>query len=428
MRVALVTLGCKLNFIELEELAEGFAREGWEVVPFGVPADVTVVHTCTVTSRSDFKSRHLISRARRASPGGRIAVTGCYAELDADALRALPGVAMVVPRSRLFALPALLTRPSSSVPAAENRATTRSRTRLSRAFLKVQTGCDQRCTFCRVWRARGPALSVPAAHVLEQARVFLDQGFEELVLAGVDMGSWGSDLGMGRRFGWLLERVVELPGRFRVRLSSIYPVDIDERLFTLVTSHPRMCRHLHLPLQSASPAVLRRMGRHVALGRLLELTWRLREASGRFGIGADIIAGFPGETEDDFAETCRFVEASALTYLHVFPFSPRPGTAAAAMEGQHSPETIRERSRRLRDLSTRRRAEYRASHPGGEVEVLVERRRDRATGLLTGFTTDYLRVWFRGSDAWMARLARICLPAGLPPPPATDAVSDEPGS
>ncbi|MBN1425070.1 tRNA (N(6)-L-threonylcarbamoyladenosine(37)-C(2))-methylthiotransferase MtaB [Candidatus Fermentibacteria bacterium] len=414
-RVALTTLGCKLNFVEMEEMAEGFARGGCCIVPFGESADLTIVHTCTVTSRSDFKSRHLISRARQFSPGGQIVVTGCYAELDGDTLRGLPGVTKVIPRARLHALPQVLTEaPDNPDDLSDSDPwIVRRKTRLSRAFLKIQTGCNQRCTFCRVWQARGPAVSVPATRVMEQAGVFLAQGFEELVLTGVDMGSWGIDRGLGRSFCTLLEKILALPGHFRVRLSSLYPVDVDERLLDLVTTHPKLCRHLHLPVQSASPAVLRRMGRHVEPARLCELTWRLREASGQFGIGADIIAGFPGETGEDFAETCRFVENSALTYLHVFPFSTRPGTAAAGFDGQHSPETIKERAKLLRDLGAKRRAEYRAAHPGGEVEVLIERRRDRATGLLTGFTTDYLRVYAQGPDAWGGRLVSLRLARSL---------------
>ncbi|MCU0613137.1 MAG: tRNA (N(6)-L-threonylcarbamoyladenosine(37)-C(2))-methylthiotransferase MtaB [Candidatus Eisenbacteria bacterium] len=418
MRVALATLGCKLNFVETEELGEILARHGWQVVPFGTAAEITVVHTCTVTGRSDFKSRHLISRARKASPNGKVVVTGCYAELDPDALRKMPGVAFVVRRTRLHDLPALLAelQPEARATSADAPEwVVRRTTRLSRAFLKVQTGCNQRCTFCRVWKARGPGNSVPLDAVLTQASVFLDQGFEELVLTGVDMGSWGSDIGLGRCFGSLLERIVELPGRFRVRLSSIYPVDIDERLFDLVTAHPKVCRHLHLPVQSASPAVLRRMGRHVEPAWLLELTWRLRNAAGRVGLGADLIAGFPGETHGDFSATCRFVEESTLTYLHVFPFSPRPGTAAAGFAG-HFPEVIKERARILRELGAQRRATYRASHPGGDVEVLVERRRDRATGLLTGFTTDYIRIFAEGPDEWGGRLSQLRLPPGLPAP------------
>ncbi len=418
-RVALATLGCKMNYVELEEIAEGLLRAGFRVVPFGTPADVTIVHTCTVTARSDFKSRHLISRARWYSPGGRIVVTGCCAELDAERLRALQGVTMVVPRARLPVLPALLAGADEACAQARVP-TVRSRTALSRAFLKVQTGCDQRCTFCRVWQARGPSVSVPEDLVIAQARVFLDQGFQELVLTGVDMGSWGVDLGRGRAFGSLLERIASLEGDFRVRLSSLYPVDIDDRLFALVTTHPKVCRHLHLPVQSGSLRVLRQMGRHVDPAWLRDLTWKLREASGWFGLGADLIAGFPGETEEDFEATCRFVEESALTYLHVFPYSRRPGTPAASLQGL-PPPTIKERARILRDLGARRRAEYRASHPGGEVQVLIERRRDRTSGLLTGFTSDYLRVFTQGPDSWGGRLVWVRVgPALAPVPPGPD--------
>lgn len=429
MRIALTTLGCKLNFVEMEELSETLARSGFQIVPFGSAADATIVHTCTVTGRSDFKSRHLISRARKANPTGHILVTGCYAELDADTLGGLPGVSMVVPRSQLPALPALLAGILQGQPAITHTHpwVIRNRTRLSRAFLKVQTGCNQRCTFCRVWQARGPAASVPATQVVEQARVFLDQGFEELVLTGVDMGSWGTDLSIGRSFNTLLEAIVALPGRFRVRLSSIYPSDIDCRLFDLVTSHPKICRHLHLPVQSGSPAVLGRMGRHVEPTDLLDLTWRLRRACGRFGIGADLIAGFPCETKEHFLATVDFVRSSALTYVHVFPFSPRPGTAAAGFPNQNSPEVIKARARILRDMGIQRRAAYRASHPGGEVEVLVERRRDRATGLLTGFTTDYLRVWFDGPEKLMGKLSALALGPGLPTPQHARASAEDGG-
>lgn len=414
--VALVTLGCKLNFVEMEELAWLFAREGWRVVPFGTPADVTVVHTCTVTSRSDFKSRHLVRRAHRISPQGRLVVTGCYAELDGQTLGSLPGVSMVVSRSQLFQLPSLLGASQTHPPSPAT--IVRPATRLSRAFIKVQWGCDQRCTFCRVWQARGPSTSVPLDVIVAQAQTFLAQGFQELVLTGVDMGSWGKDLGLGRSLATLLQRLVDLPGNFRVRLSSLYPGDIDDHIFELVTSHPKVCRHLHLPVQSASTQVLRRMGRHVDPEALLALTWRLRHAAGRFGIGADLIAGFPGESEADFQATVRFVESSALTYLHVFPFSPRPGTHAASFPGLPQ-ALVEQRAAILRELGARKRAAYRASHPGGPVEVLAERRRHRC-GLLTGFTTDYLRVWFAGPDEWMGKLVSPTLPPGLGPCPGEE--------
>jgi threonylcarbamoyladenosine tRNA methylthiotransferase MtaB len=220
------------------------------------------------------------------------------------------------------------------------------------------------------------------------------------------MGSWGRDLSGDMDFGMLLHRLSELPGTFRIRLSSIYPMDITESVFDLVTTHPKLSRHLHLPLQSGSTSVLRKMGRHVSPAEFLDLTWRLRDTAGRFGIGGDVIAGFPGERETDFQATRKLIEDSAITYLHVFPFSPRDGTKAAELPDQLNPEIIKERARVLRALGNRKREEFRAALTG-PVEILVERRRDSETGLLTGFTSDYLRAHFDGPDEWMGKLVRF---------------------
>jgi len=411
-RVAMTTLGCKLNFVDGEEIAERLIRDGYVMVPFGEEADFTIVNTCTVTGRSDFKSRRLISKARRASPGGKIVVTGCYAQLDPARIAALPGVDLVVGHSFQHELSGLLADLEGCLPplivvASESTQPTRiirHHTRLSRAFLRVQNGCNQRCTFCRVWRARGLSVSEPLEAVLQQARVFLDSGFEELVLTGVDMGSWGRDLKSDRGFADLLEILASLEGRFRVRLSSIYPMDIDDKLFDLVTTHPKVCRHLHLPLQSGSKTILQRMGRHISPGVFLELTHRLRAASDRFAIGADIIAGFPGETEDDFQATMQLIMDSALTYLHVFPFSARKGTKAALAPGQLPPELVKERARLLRLIGDKKRSAYRRECLNRDAEILVEKRRIDRIGLLTGFTSDYIRASFEGPDTWMGKL------------------------
>lgn len=413
-RVSIATLGCKLNLVDTEEIVERLAEHGYTIVPFGREADVTIINTCTVTAKSDFKSRRLISKAHRSSPDALVVVTGCYAQLDPDRISTLRGVHLVVGHSQQDQIPKLLLDlPRTGTPTVRvdgwshpPKRKIRHRTTLSRAFLRVQNGCNQRCTFCRVWKARGSSVSEPLDDVVAQAQVFLDQGYEELVLTGIDMGSWGKDLPGGMNFGTLLGRLADLPGTFRIRLSSIYPIDITDRVFELVTSHSRLCRHLHLPLQSGSTAILQRMGRHVSQDEFMQLTWRLRDAAGRMGMGVDIIAGFPGETESDFHATMRLIDEAAITYLHVFPFSPRDGTRAAEFRDQLDPEIIRERARELRALGYKKREEFRASHTG-PAEILVERRRDSKTGLLTGFTSDYLRAHFTGPDDWMGKLVRF---------------------
>ncbi len=420
-RVAFATLGCKLNFVESEEMQQLLRDQGHAIVPFGEEVDFTVINTCTVTGKSDFKSRRLISKARRTNPQGKIIVTGCYAELDPGILAELEGVSAVLGLGQERRLAQVMEdlwqgHAEKVAPRGESDArlsVLRRETNLSRAFIKVQRGCNNRCTFCRVWQARGPSVSEPIERILAQTALFLDQGFEELVLTGVDMGSWGKDLDSKRRFSDLLAQLVALQGKFRIRLSSIYPMDIDENVFNLLTEHQRVCRHLHLPLQSGSPTVLNRMGRHMSPDQFIDLTRRLHDAAGRFGIGADVIAGFPGESERDFNLTREVVERSAITYLHVFPYSPRRGTAAARFPDQLAPDTIKHRARALRELGEIKRAAFRASHPGGPVEVLVERRKDRKTGLLTGFTSGYLRVFFHGPDEWMGKLRRIDFSPGL---------------
>ena len=419
IRISLTTLGCKLNFVDTEEMQQMLMDENFTIVPFGEKADVTIINTCTVTGKADFKSRRLISKAHRLDSKTKIIVTGCYAELDPDILDKLSGVSLVLSleeQSRITEhVRNLLDIDENTCSLKQTGSTSSPRhmTNLSRAFIKVQRGCNNRCTFCRVWQARGPSRSEPLSSILEQMHIFLNLGYEELVITGVDMGSWGKDLESSNRFSDLLARLVEESGTYRIRLSSIYPMDIDEQGFDLLTSHPRICRHLHLPLQSGSPAILKRMGRHMAPEEFLDLSLRLRDSAGRFGIGADVIVGFPGETDDDFSKTVDLVEKSALTYLHVFPYSARRGTAAARLPDQVPPSAIKDRSRILRSIGLRKRQEFRTSFPGGPAEILVEKRRLPETNLLTGFTSDYLRVDIPGPDEWMGKLKTIEFQPGL---------------
>ena len=404
--VAFHTVGCKLNQYETNDLERQFAERGWAVVPFGGPADVTVVNTCTVTGRSDHRCRAALRKARRASPGGTVVAAGCYAEAQPAAVGDLAEVDLVLgnrgkaavfehldeggrPRAgRIAAGPRAGEAPSPFVPI-------RAFSGHTRAFVKIQDGCDARCAYCIVPQARGGNRSLPADDVLAQVEALIAAGYPEVVLTGVHLGTWGRDLHPRATLAGLLARIVALPGLGRLRLSSLEPTEFTPELLELLAASPAICPHLHVPLQSGAAAVLRAMGRPYGPGEFAALVQRLAATLPDPGIGADVIAGFPGESERDFEETTALIRSLPLTYLHVFPYSPRPGTPAAAMAGQVPPPERERRAARLREIGRDKADTFHRLHVGRTVHALIEGQPGRAHGL----TGNYLKVAVRAGIA-----------------------------
>jgi len=386
-RVSFFTLGCRLNQHDTAAMQADLEAAGYRVVPAGEPADWAVVNTCTVTRRADQEARQLIRRVSRVHPGARIVVTGCYAQRAPEELRAIPGVSAVLgmaARERIAewlggAAGVEVGRGREKRPFHAAAPVSFGRTR---ALLKVQDGCDSFCAFCVVPLVRGRSRSLPLTDALAQARRLLEAGFHEIVLTGADLGRYGWDLGDRTLLPRLVERLLSLGERHRVRISSIEPNKVDPALLGLIGIEPRLCRHLHLPLQSGSARVLSAMRRTYAPGDYLALCGRAA-ARGPTGIGADVIVGFPGETDEDFEDTVRLIEAAPVTYLHVFRYSERPGTGAARMTGATPADVSAARAERLRDLGEEKARAFRASLIGSTLPVLPEpgRRGDALTAL-----------------------------------------------
>jgi threonylcarbamoyladenosine tRNA methylthiotransferase MtaB len=420
VRVAFATLGCRLNQVDSQQLQSALEARGFATVPFGAPADVVVVNTCTVTERAEVSDRQAIRRARRMNPDARVVVTGCWAQTSAAEVAREPGVDLIVGNADKERLPALLEEVLSGpramarvevgdlrgarIGAVGPRPHALGR---SRAFVKIQDGCQHRCAFCIVPRARGASRSLDPRIVADQVRLLVEAGRPEITLTGIDLGHYGADLVPRTSLAVLLRELVEIAGLRWLRLSSMLPAYFTEDVLDVLTGAPAIAPHFHVPLQSGSDGVLRAMRRpyHVAMYRAL--VDRLAGAIPMLGLGADVIAGFPGESEQDAAATEALIDALPFTYLHVFPYSERKGTEAAGRPGRVERATIARRAARLRALGVAKSAAFRRSLVGRTDDVLVLETRDRATGGLVGLTGNYVEVVFDGPDALMRRVARV---------------------
>ena len=384
VRAALSALGCKVNYAEMADLAGRLAAAGIELVGEDEPADVRVLNSCTVTMQADATTRQRISRLRRADPGAHLVLTGCSVDANPGREWTLVDSVFANPDKERIADHVIeLAASRERAPVATATAPAPHR---SRAFLKVQDGCDHRCTYCIVWRARGGySRSLTLDGVLERAGTALAQGYREIVLTGVDLGSWGHE--RGERLSTLVAALLERIGGARLRLSSVNANDITPALAEL-NAHPRLCAHWHIPLQSGSDPVLRAMHRGYRRARYLRVVERLRAADPDTELTTDIMVAFPGETDDDHAATLDLVEEAGFLHCHTFRWSPRPDTPAALLHGRVDEETARRRSREVRRAAARTGLAARRRTVGRPLEVVWERVEDgEARGLSAGWHT-----------------------------------------
>jgi threonylcarbamoyladenosine tRNA methylthiotransferase MtaB len=394
--VALTTLGCKVNQAETEVLSRRFADAGFTLTGFDATADVYVLNTCTVTHIADRKARQLLRQARRRNRQALIVATGCYATTDADALRAVPGVDLVAPNSQKAELVALVKErlgvptvefPGPAVPPPSGR---------TRAMVKVQDGCDNFCAYCIVPYARGKPISIGLDQAVTQVSALVREGYQEVVLTGVHLGLWGKDLpGHSLDLAALVRAVLRETGIPRLRLSSIEPQDFTAG-FLHLWSAPRLCRHLHLPLQSGCEATLRRMGRRYTAAAFAHLVGQARVVIPGVAITTDMIAGLPGETEAEFAESLAFAREQGFARIHVFKFSARRGTRAATMPGQVPEQAKTARAQTLAALSDDGSQAFRRALVGQTAGVLWEEHvktiKLAGRGVWAGLTDNYVRV------------------------------------
>jgi threonylcarbamoyladenosine tRNA methylthiotransferase MtaB len=399
VRVYLRTLGCRANHYDSEAVRAMVESAGHEIVTTPIDADAAVFNSCAVTSEAEAELRKLVRRAARERPALRSVVMGCAAALDdsrapANRIRDLPTVQALVPGADLPLVAAALGLPPSVMRVAGTRQAS------TRALLRVQDGCDEHCTFCATTLARGANRSRPAEELIAEAQR-LAESHAEIVITGIHIGSYGADVGSS--LGELLERLVCAVPTSRFRLSSIEATELDARLAELLThASDRLVPHVHAPLQSGSDRLLRRMGRHwYTSASYCAAVEQLASDMSVFGLGADVITGFPGETDADHAQTLAVIERLPFTYLHVFPYSPRPGTAAERLPDAVPSAVALARAAELRAVAERKAAAYEAARVGERADVIVIRGGERREGL----TGDYLSVL--PSDATLPRGARF---------------------
>ena len=401
--VAFYTLGCKLNFAETSTIARDLVEQGLRKVDFGQPADLYVINTCSVTDNADKRCRAVVRQALRNNPEAFIAVVGCYAQLKPDEIASIPGVDLVLGATEKFNLSHYLDDLSKNdmgmvhsceIREADFYVGSYAIGDRTRAFLKVQDGCDYKCTYCTIPLARGISRSDTLENVLANAREISGRGIREIVLTGVNIGDYGKGENGDKRhkhtFLDLVCALDEVPGIERVRISSIEPNLLKNETIEFVAGSRHFVPHFHIPLQSGSNAILRRMRRRYMRELYADRVARIREVMPHACIGVDVIVGFPGETEDHFMETYNFLHELEVSYLHVFTFSERADTPAAAMDGVVPPAERSRRSKMLRSLSAKKRRAFYQSQLGTEQSVLFEGENKR--GYIHGFTGNYVKV------------------------------------
>ncbi len=404
------TLGCKVNQVESSHLAEVLTEAAYRPAAPGEQAHVTIVHSCAVTSRAGFETRQLLRRARRSNPRGKVVVIGCDVHVEAERLAAERLATHILGNGEKFDLLQWLSQPGSfETPciAVGNARSLRVFREIrprgtgggrSRAILKVQDGCDAFCTYCIVPHTRGCSRSLPVDSVRAQLHRYLEQGYQEVVLSGIHLGQWGRDLDAGWSLSALLRRLREGVLPPRIRLSSLEPLEFTAELLQELRKTPGLCPHFHIPLQSGDNDILEAMHRPYGGEIYRELILQLHEEFPDAAIGADVLVGFPGESESRFQNTLSLLQGLPIAYLHVFPFSPRPGTPASLLRNRVDGASLKERCRILRELSAQKRSAFATRFVGRTLDVLVEGRTPRES-LWRGTTPNYLKLDFQSDES-----------------------------
>ena len=426
---AIKTLGCKLNQFESEQMRCQLQQAGYEIVPFDGPADVYIINSCTVTSRTDRDCRRLAHGVKRRHPEALLIVTGCYAEMAAERLQQIEAIDIIAGNAAKARIAQIVPSGCSSgqAPGPDEAygGTGPMITRLAghtRAFIKVQEGCGRQCAYCIVTQARGPGRSVPPAQVCEQAELLAQAGHPELVLVGTHLGQYGSDLDESIDLATLLRRLAARDSIQRLRLSSLDPMEITDEIIEMIAAGGRslpaqadwpaggkLCRHVHISVQSGCDSVLARMNRPYTANSVAELVNKIKSAQPAASIGADIIVGFPAETEEEFAQTQAFIEELPFTYLHVFTYSLRPGTPAADMPNQLSGDVKKKRNHILREISDRKRRRFAAQMVGETLEAVVERFTPPEGEELRAISDNYLQVVFEGQQKLIGNIVPLAV-------------------
>lgn len=396
-KITLQSLGCKVNQSEIMELSKLLRTQGHEIVDEDGEPEVFIINTCTVTKKSDYQSRQLIRRAARQ--GAKVIVTGCYSELNRDAVQEMDNVIGVVDNGHKHLYLNMMHVDSEC----DTSTIEGSRTR---HFLKVQDGCDNACSYCIIPRARGASKSLPMGEAVRQAGAAVQAGYKEIVLTGIHLGQYGSEMVPPVGLTALVRDILERTPVERLRLSSLEINEIDEGLISLFKDE-RIAGHMHVPLQSGDDRILGLMNRNYGSAYFKEKIVRISDSIGvGFGLGTDVIAGFPGETGREFKNTLKLIEELPFTYLHVFPYSERPGTVASTMDDKVDTAIIKERSRILRELGVKKKLAFMDRSVGKTLSVLLEEELEDE-GTYAGTAANYLKVRASAKGAMRGKIAPV---------------------
>lgn len=396
--VALHTLGCKLNFSETSTIGDQFLKKGFSIVDFKEKADIYVFNTCTVTENAERECRQLVRRVLRANPQAYVILTGCYAQLRSEELASIEGVDAVLGSNEKFEIFSLLNNfqkqklsciyvsPSAELNKFGKASSTDADTR-TRAYFKIQDGCDYKCSFCTIPLARGKSRSMDPDEVVNEFKLLINEGYKEIILTGVNVGDYGKSLNFNLYN--LLLRLIEIKGDFRIRISSIEPNLLTDDIIKLTSQSEKLCNHFHIPLQSGSPNILKQMQRRYTIEDYKNVILKVKNLMPDSGIGVDVIVGFPGETEIEFMETYNFILDLPISYLHVFTYSERPDTKAIEFSGSVKYNERKKRNNMLRILSDKKKKYFYNQMIGKESTVLFEHINE--DGYLKGFSSNYIR-------------------------------------
>jgi threonylcarbamoyladenosine tRNA methylthiotransferase MtaB len=400
-----LTFGCRCNQADSAAMREGLCRLSMSESESPKAADIIIVNTCTVTQRTDQQVRQAVRRLHRENPAANIILTGCYAERDPETLSGIPGVGLVVGNAERDRLPAILEAGELTqkkiihAPLGDDldckllpMARTGGKTR---PLVKLQDGCDSRCSYCIVPHVRGPGRSADPQQVIAEIRSLVDAGFQEIVLTGINLGTYGRKVKGHAHLVDLLKRIVEIPGLGRIRLSSIEPMLFERSILRLAVESPVFAHHFHIPIQSGSDHMLRAMRRPYKAAKVQELFGSIQEAMPDAGLGTDVLVGFPGESDEEFDETCEFIQSSPLTYIHAFPFSPREGTEAYSLRGRISAPVMRQRLGRILEISRTKNLAFRRRFLG-QVLPAITLSREEDLGESIVLTSNYIHARVSG--------------------------------
>ena len=426
MKIAFHTLGCKVNQYETEAMKEQFLERGWTVVEETEEADCYIINTCTVTNLADRKSRQFIRRAKKVSPNAVVAVTGCYSQVKPEELWDMPEVDVITgngDKPHLIDLVENCLKDRHRIRKVleygelkdyTDRGIILSMEGRTRAYIKIEEGCNRFCAYCLIPFARGRVRSRDPEEIVEEARALIEKGFKEIVLTGINTALYGTEEGFKEKYGVkedgiesIIRMIDSLPGEFRIRLSSLEPTVVNAEYVGRLMKYPKLCPHLHLSIQSGSDKIIRAMNRHYSRQDYLDIVKVLREYDPGYGITTDIIVGFPGETEEDFEDSLRMVDEAGFLKVHVFKYSKRKGTKAESMKDQVRGEVKNLRSDLLLERGEKAAGEFFAKERGKVRTVLFEE--VLKNGLVTGYTENYIRVYADASESLLNEFVKVRL-------------------